>query len=94
MDVSTSSPLPDPSAKHQLTRAEALLGMRAAEKACQRKQAEYTELCNQAGLKFLPGTFESPGKVHSLLETLFTTTGIMRSSQASTREYHHITSLY
>ena len=42
MDVPIASPVPGPSTKHKLTRAEALLDMRAASKACQRKQAKYT----------------------------------------------------
>ena len=85
--VSTSSPgVPGPSAKHQLTKAEAVLDVRAAEKACQREQANYTDLCSQAGLQFLPATFESSGRVHSPLESYFTTgMSIMKQYRSFTR---------
>ena len=48
--------VPGPSAKHQLTAAEAQLSMRTADKAYYRKAAKCDSVCEQSGLKLLPIT--------------------------------------
>ena len=60
------------------------------------KQAKYTELCNQAGLKLLLYQLlclESFGKVH-LLRAAFFSTAVDTMSRATSREYHPVALLY
>ena len=65
--------MPAPSAKYQLTGAEAETSKHTTESAYQRKparesrQAKYGDMCDQIGFNFFPISYESSGKVHSLM---------------------------
>ena len=68
LDTIVVHPLPSPNSKHKLTLIEAKQNLRAADKACARKKKKYDVICAQNGLKFLPISFQSTGKMHPLLQ--------------------------
>jgi hypothetical protein len=81
-DTSTVSSVRGPSAT-PLLKSEALCELRAASRAYNSKCAKYSEVCSLSGLKFLPATFESSGKLHPATGSFFSTAMNMMSDGMS-----------
>ena len=91
-DTSTASSTRGPSAT-PLLKSEATCELRAASRAYNSKCAKYSEVCSLIGLKFLPATFESSGKLHPATGS-FSSTAMNTVSGGMSFESKSTTSFY
>ena len=74
IDVTIAAPIPGEFSQQQLSKEAALIPLRAANAAFQKKNQKYLTIANSNNLDFLPFVIESTGKIHpdslSLLQKL------------------------
>jgi len=65
IDTTVTAPIPQPTTSRQLSKQQALIPLRAANKASSDKKEKYVTVADENGLDFLAFVMESTGKIHS-----------------------------